>query len=65
MRTRGSEAEVREIPEWRHNGERSPTYNDYWNLWNSLEVGDGMLERRLESADGRFNRVEVIFPEAR
>jgi hypothetical protein len=49
-------------PEWRDISGRSPIYKSYWALWKSLGVGDGLLERHWESADGKTKMAQTVIP---
>jgi hypothetical protein len=52
MGQKQQELEVRQRPEWKDISENRSVYKSNWAQWNSLVMGDGVLERHWESADG-------------
>ncbi|GFU51649.1 hypothetical protein TNCV_82791 [Trichonephila clavipes] len=43
----------------------SPTTKQYWALWNSLHLRNGVLYRKFESEDGKTFRWQLVLPRSR
>lgn len=52
-------------PTWQDIAPFSPTTKRYWNLWDSLELRNGVLYRRWEDADGKSSRLQLLLPKSR
>ncbi|GFT19824.1 hypothetical protein TNCV_4992801 [Trichonephila clavipes] len=57
-------------PSWQDISAYSPTTKQYWALWNSLHLRNGVLYRKFESEDGKtfrrsFRRHENFAPSSR
>ncbi|GFV98111.1 retrovirus-related Pol polyprotein from transposon 412 [Trichonephila clavipes] len=52
-------------PSWQDISAYSPTTKQYWALWNSLHLRDGVLYRKFESEDGKTFRWQLVLPRSR
>ncbi|GFW78134.1 retrovirus-related Pol polyprotein from transposon 412 [Trichonephila clavipes] len=52
-------------PSWQDISAYSPTTKQYWALWNSLHLGNGVLYRKFESEDGKTFRWQLVLPRSR
>ncbi|GFW72910.1 retrovirus-related Pol polyprotein from transposon 412 [Trichonephila clavipes] len=49
-------------PSWQDISAYSPTTKQYWALWNSLHLRNGVLYRKFESEDGKTFRWQLVLP---
>jgi hypothetical protein len=59
------EVETGQRPEWKDIADCSPTYKSHWAPWKSLAVRNGILECNWESANGRSQIAQIVFPLSR
>jgi hypothetical protein len=59
------EVEAGHCPEWKDIADLSLTYRSCWAQRKSLSVRNRILERHLESADGRPNIAQIILHRSR
>ncbi|GFU73199.1 retrovirus-related Pol polyprotein from transposon 412, partial [Trichonephila clavipes] len=52
-------------PSWQDISAYSPTTKQYWALWNSLHLRNGVLYRKFESEDGKTFRWQLVLPRSR
>ncbi|GFX69136.1 retrovirus-related Pol polyprotein from transposon 412 [Trichonephila clavipes] len=52
-------------PSWQDISAYSPTTKQYWALWNSLHLRNGVLYRKFESEDGKTFRWQLVLPQSR
>ncbi|GFX23991.1 retrovirus-related Pol polyprotein from transposon 412 [Trichonephila clavipes] len=52
-------------PSWQDISAYSPTTKQYWALWNSLYLRNGVLYRKFESEDGKTFRWQLVLPRSR
>ncbi|GFW65658.1 retrovirus-related Pol polyprotein from transposon 412 [Trichonephila clavipes] len=52
-------------PSWQDISAYSPTTKQYWALWNSLHLRNGVLYRKFESEDGKTFRWQLVLPPSR
>ncbi|GFX85780.1 retrovirus-related Pol polyprotein from transposon 412 [Trichonephila clavipes] len=52
-------------PSWQDISAYSPTTKQYWALWNSLHLRNGVLYRKFESEDGKTFRWQLLLPRSR
>ncbi|GFW30419.1 retrovirus-related Pol polyprotein from transposon 412 [Trichonephila clavipes] len=52
-------------PSWQDISAHSPTTKQYWALWNSLQLRNGVLYRKFESEDGKTFRWQLVLPRSR
>ncbi|GFV20480.1 retrovirus-related Pol polyprotein from transposon 412 [Trichonephila clavipes] len=52
-------------PSWQDISACSPTTKQYWALWNSLHLRNGVLYRKFESEDGKTFRWQLVLPRSR
>ncbi|GFX49567.1 hypothetical protein TNCV_4902091 [Trichonephila clavipes] len=52
-------------PSWKDISAYSPTTKQYWALWNSLHLRNGVLYRKFESEDGKTFRWQLVLPRSR
>ncbi|GFT05968.1 hypothetical protein TNCV_3927031 [Trichonephila clavipes] len=52
-------------PSWQDMSAYSPTTKQYWALWNSLHLRNGVLYRKFESEDGKTFRWQLVLPRSR
>ncbi|GFS57918.1 retrovirus-related Pol polyprotein from transposon 412 [Trichonephila clavipes] len=52
-------------PSWQDISAYSPTTKQYWALWNSLHLKNGVLYRKFESEDGKTFRWQLVLPRSR
>ncbi|GFX51321.1 retrovirus-related Pol polyprotein from transposon 412 [Trichonephila clavipes] len=52
-------------PSWQDILAYSPTTKQYWALWNSLHLRNGVLYRKFESEDGKTFRWQLVLPRSR
>ncbi|GFT61666.1 retrovirus-related Pol polyprotein from transposon 412 [Trichonephila clavipes] len=52
-------------PSWQGISAYSPTTKQYWALWNSLHLRNGVLYRKFESEDGKTFRWQLLLPRSR
>ncbi|GFW81996.1 retrovirus-related Pol polyprotein from transposon 412 [Trichonephila clavipes] len=52
-------------PSWQDISAYSPTTKQYWALWNSLHLRNGVLYRKFESEDGKTFRRQLVLPRSR
>ncbi|GFY29442.1 retrovirus-related Pol polyprotein from transposon 412 [Trichonephila clavipes] len=52
-------------PSWQGISPYSPTTKQYWALWNSLHLRNGVLYRKFESEDGKTFRWQLVLPRSR
>ncbi|GBN28931.1 hypothetical protein AVEN_262197-1 [Araneus ventricosus] len=52
-------------PSWQEIALESPATKQYWALWDSLQLKDGVLYPRWQSDDGSSCRWQLIFPKSR
>ncbi|GFX60895.1 gypsy retrotransposon integrase-like protein 1 [Trichonephila clavipes] len=53
-------------PSWQDISAYSPTTpTQYWALWNSLHLRNGVLYRKFESEDGKTFRWQLVLPRSR
>ena len=52
-----------ERPKWETISQNSSSVKTYWSQWDQLEVHNGVLCRRWESADGQQTKKQVILPQ--
>ncbi|GFX77639.1 retrovirus-related Pol polyprotein from transposon 412 [Trichonephila clavipes] len=52
-------------PSWQDISAYSPTTKQYWALWNSLHLRNGVLYRNFESEDGKTFRWQLVLPRSR
>ncbi|GFX47043.1 hypothetical protein TNCV_316651 [Trichonephila clavipes] len=52
-------------PSWQDISAYSPTTKQYWALWNSLHLRNGVLYRKFESEDGKTFRWQLVLPRFR
>ncbi|GFX92040.1 retrovirus-related Pol polyprotein from transposon 412 [Trichonephila clavipes] len=52
-------------PSWQDISAYSPTTKQYWALWNSLHLRNGVLYRKFESEDGKTFRWQLVLPRPR
>ncbi|GBM07744.1 hypothetical protein AVEN_51165-1 [Araneus ventricosus] len=52
-------------PSWQEIARESPATKQYWAVWNSLYLKDGVLYHKWESNDGGFHRRQLILPNCR
>ncbi|GFX23935.1 retrovirus-related Pol polyprotein from transposon 412 [Trichonephila clavipes] len=52
-------------PSWQDISTYSPTTKQYWALWNSLHLRNGVLYRKFESEDGKTFRWQLVLPRSR
>ncbi|GFY27539.1 hypothetical protein TNCV_2071571 [Trichonephila clavipes] len=50
---------------WQDISAYSPTTKQYWALWNSLHLRNGVLYRKFESEDGKTFRWQLVLPRSR
>jgi len=63
---------IKQILKWRQDSDDPPSWGEvqrfsnetrtYWAQWQSLEVIDGVLNRRFAAADGRTKYMQIILP---
>ncbi|GFT29868.1 retrovirus-related Pol polyprotein from transposon 412 [Trichonephila clavipes] len=49
-------------PSWQDISAYSPTTKQYWALWKSLHLRNGVLYRKFESEDGKTFRWQLVLP---
>jgi hypothetical protein len=59
------EVETGQRLEWKDIGDRRTTCKTYWAKWKSLTVRKGILEHKSESANGRSQIAQIVFPQSR
>ncbi|GFY06098.1 retrovirus-related Pol polyprotein from transposon 412 [Trichonephila clavipes] len=52
-------------PSWQDISAYSPSTKQYWALWNSLHLRNGVLYRKFESEDGKTFRWQLVLPRSR
>ncbi|GFV82268.1 retrovirus-related Pol polyprotein from transposon 412 [Trichonephila clavipes] len=52
-------------PSWQDISAYSPTTKQYWALWNSLHLRNGVLYRKFQSEDGKTFRWQLVLPRSR
>ncbi|GFU28421.1 retrovirus-related Pol polyprotein from transposon 412 [Trichonephila clavipes] len=52
-------------PSWQDISAYSPTTKQYWALWDSLHLRNGVLYRKFESEDGKTFRWQLVLPRSR
>lgn len=52
-------------PTWQDISTYSPTTKQYWALWDSLHIRNGVLYRKFESDDGKTFRWQLLLPRSR
>ncbi|GFX74183.1 retrovirus-related Pol polyprotein from transposon 412 [Trichonephila clavipes] len=52
-------------PSWQDISAYSPTTKQYWALWNSLHLRNGVLYRKFKSEDGKTFRWQLVLPRSR
>ncbi|GFS52302.1 hypothetical protein TNCV_4850271 [Trichonephila clavipes] len=52
-------------PSWQDISAYSPTTKQYWALWNSLHLRNGVLYQKFESEDGKTFRWQLVLPRSR
>ncbi|GFX18746.1 retrovirus-related Pol polyprotein from transposon 412 [Trichonephila clavipes] len=52
-------------PSWQDISAYSPTTKQYWALWNSLHLRNGVLYRKFESEDGKTFRWQLVLLRSR
>ncbi|KFM56688.1 Retrovirus-related Pol polyprotein from transposon 412, partial [Stegodyphus mimosarum] len=52
-------------PTWQDISSYSPTTKQYWALWDSLHIRNGVLYRKFESDDGKTFRWQLVLPRSR
>ncbi|GFW30212.1 retrovirus-related Pol polyprotein from transposon 412 [Trichonephila clavipes] len=52
-------------PSWQDISAYSPTTKQYWALWNSLHLRNGVLYRKFESEDGKTFWWQLVLPRSR
>ncbi|GFU74545.1 retrovirus-related Pol polyprotein from transposon 412 [Trichonephila clavipes] len=52
-------------PSWQDISAYSPTTKQYWALWNSLHLRNGVLYRKFESEDGKTFIWQLVLPRSR
>ncbi|GFY36525.1 retrovirus-related Pol polyprotein from transposon 412 [Trichonephila clavipes] len=52
-------------PSWQDISAYSPTTKQYWALWSSLHLRNGVLYRKFESEDGKTFRWQLVLPRSR
>ncbi|GFT74516.1 retrovirus-related Pol polyprotein from transposon 412 [Trichonephila clavipes] len=52
-------------PSWQDISAYSPTTKQYWALWKSLHLRNGVLYRKFESEDGKTFRWQLVLPRSR
>ncbi|GFU91119.1 retrovirus-related Pol polyprotein from transposon 412 [Trichonephila clavipes] len=52
-------------PSWQDISAYSPTTKQYWALWNSLHLRNGVLYLKFESEDGKTFRWQLVLPRSR
>ncbi|GBM36448.1 hypothetical protein AVEN_234828-1 [Araneus ventricosus] len=52
-------------PSWQEIAPESPATKQYWALWDSLHLKDGLLYLKWESDDGNSCQWQLILPKSR
>lgn len=65
--------DIKPVLQWKESGTRplsqtvgkaSPATRHYWNLWNTLEIRDGVLFHKFQKKDGTGEYVQFLVPRA-